>query len=161
MASTGKTSTPVIPGIRRIGAFLVPVSEASAQTHPIGALIQVSAGFASSAATGCPTSLYGFAAVAGANLATDGASNTAVYRAVRGPDGDFYATLDGTWAASYVGATVAISMNTAGVAVLKVGTAVSASSIGWMQKVAPNFAIGDSYPVVSFVLADSAIQAAA
>lgn len=158
MAVTGKTSVPVVPGIRKVGATLVGRPEASAQTHPYGAIAVMTSGFLASAATGCvSTNIFGFYERAGKNLASDGADDNAVWRAQQGQD--FVATLDGTWSASYRNATCAVSMNTAGVVVLKVGTAVSASSCARMQDVVDSFTVGDSYPLVSFVLLDSAIQA--
>lgn len=158
MAVTGKTSIPVIPGVRKVGATVRARPEASAQTHPAGALIVVTSGFAASAATGCiSTDIYGFALAAGANLASDGAAKTSIYRAEQGKD--YVAVLDGVWSNSYRNATCAVSMNASGVVVLKVGTAVSASSAARIQDVLDPFTVGDTNPLVTFVLFDSAIQA--
>lgn len=157
MAVTGKTSIPVIPGVRKIGPLVRRKPEASAQTHPVGALAVITSGFAASAATGCvSTNIYGFFVKAGQNLAADGGANTAIYRAEQGKD--YHAVLDGVWSNTYRGATCAVSMNTAGAVILKVGTAVSASSAARIGDVVDGFTVGDTNPVVTFTLLDSAIQ---
>jgi len=158
MAVTGKSAIPVVPGVRKVSPLVTGAPEASAQTNPRGAIAVMTAGFVASAATGCPTSIYGFFADVGQNLATDGAANGGFYRADSGEEKAFVAVLDGVWSSSFRNATAALSMNTAGVVVLKTGTAVSASSNVRMQEVKYGFTVGDTNPIVSFVVLAAAVQ---
>jgi hypothetical protein len=134
-------------------------AEGSSQTFPTGTLLVLASGYITQASAACHTSIYGVAVSEGQNLAADGDALAEVYRLVRGEA--FVATLNGTWAASYRGATCAISQDSNGSVVLCVGTDVSGSSAAHMQDAVAPFTIGDSYPLVTFVPFDATIQGAA
>lgn len=160
MAVTGRTSIAVVPGVRKVSPFVVARPEASVQTCPRGAIAVMTAGNVASAATGCPTSIFGFFVNNGQNLTADGAKDAAIYRVSSDTDQAFEAVLDGTWTQTMAQSAAALSMNTAGVVVLKTGTAVSDSYVCRMQRPTQGFVAGDVNPVVSFVMLAANVQVA-
>ena len=165
MATTGKTSIPVEPASRKVGAKLLGVPEASALTYPKGDLMIRSGGFLTPAATGCvSTGMVGFAARSGQNGTSDGAKKGSIWKIQH--DQAFKVVLGGTWTETLRGATCAISRGSgASIGAIRAttGTAVSASSCGWIVDGLDwdngPLANGDVNAVVLFVPADAAIVA--
>lgn len=156
-AQTGKTYVPMQP-VRR-EAFMQPLPEASAQTHPAGAILQTSSGsLISASSNACPTSFWGVAAAAGANSATHGAKNANNFRFQQGPGHEFSGVLAGTLGTANIGATAAISVYSNGFATLTTGTGVSNSSTVRVMRPAPGWNIGDVNAIVYFIPLDAAIQ---
>lgn len=165
MATTGKTSIPVEPSARKVGAKLIGSPEASALTYPKGDIAVRSAGFVQPAATGCvSTGIVGFFASTGGNGASDGAKKASIWKAQH--DQAFKVVLGGTWTETLRGATCALSRGSgASIGAIRAttGTAVSASSCGWIQDGLDwdngPLQNGDVNAVVLFVPADAAIVA--
>lgn len=162
-AITGKTSIPVEPASRKVGAKMLAVPEASALTYPKGDLLIRSGGFLTPAATGVvSTGMVGFAARSGQNLASDGAKKGSVWKTEK--DKAFKIVLGGTWTETLRGATGALSRGSgASIGAIRVttGTAVSASSGGYIIDALPwdngPVSNGDVNVVVLFVPADAAM----
>lgn len=159
MATSGKTSTIIAAGRRKVGAKVRRLPETSAQTFPKGALLIRTAGSLKVGATGTAqsTGLLGFAAQSGQSLSADGLAQCPYFAFEQGEA--IKITLGGTWTGSaHRGATAGFSMNTAGAVVLQttaasVGTIVK--EVEWDSGVA--VADGDVNVVVYFVPADAAI----
>lgn len=163
MATTGKTSIPVEPATRKVGAKMLGIPEASALTYPKGDLMIRSGGFLTPAATGVvSTGIVGFAARTGQNGASDGAKKGSVWKAQKNEP--YKIVLAGTWTETLRGATGALSRGSgASIGAIRVttGTAVSASSGGYIQDALDwdngSVANGDVNAVVLFIPADAAI----
>lgn len=157
MAVTGKTTIPVEPGRRKTGARLVALPEASAQTYPAGALLIRSAGYIQMHTTSnVSVDLFGIAAESGASGSADGAKVAKVWRFT--PGAEFKAAVSGSVAASQLGATAALSQNTAGALFLITAAAASDSSVVRLLDFADGFAAGDTNPVMYFVPLSAKIQ---
>jgi len=157
MAITGKTTITVEPGRRKVGAKMLPLPEGSSQAFPRGALLIRSAGFIVMHTTSnVSLNLFGIAARSGANKTADGLVNAHVWRFT--PDEEFKIAISGSLAASQLGATMAISQNTAGQLFGITAAAASDSSVARIVKFTDGFAAGDTNPVVFFVPLIAKIQ---
>lgn len=157
MAVTGKTSIPVAAGRRKTGALVLGLPEASAQTYPEGAILIKSAGMIQMHTTGYVSAdLYGIGYRSGRNGTADRAKTNNFIRFER--DKEYKAVVSGTVASSQLGATVAISQNTAGAVVLVTAATASDSSAARIVNFAEGFAAGDTNPVMYFVPLSSKIQ---
>ncbi len=99
---------PITPYSRSAGMpELVDLGEATSQTQTIGAPVNINAsGYAQENAT-TGTVVFGIAAKAGQNGATNGAKTAKIYRVV--PGSKFEATLSVTsWAQSLIGSEIAL-----------------------------------------------------
>jgi hypothetical protein len=157
MAVTGKTHVIVEPGPRKTGAKVQRLPEGSSQTYPRGALLIRSAGYISAHTTSnVSVSLYGIAAKSGGNKTAVGLNNAAVFRFE--PDQPFKIAISGALAESQLGATLALSQDTAGKVFGITAAAASDSSVGRIVQFAEGFAGGDTNPVVLFVPLVAKIQ---
>lgn len=157
MPVTGKTHVVVEPATRKTGALLQSLPEGSSQAYPRGALLIRSAGFIVSHTTSnVSVNLYGIAARSGGNATADGLKSAAVYRFQ--PNEPFKIAISGVLSNSQLGATLAISQNTAGKLFGITAAAASDSSIARIVKFAEGFASGDTNPVVYFVPLIAKIQ---
>lgn len=157
VALTGKTSIPVVPGRRKTGAKVLKLPEASAQTYPAGAILIKSAGMIQMHTTSnISVDLYGVAYRSGRNGSADRAKTANFYRFER--DQEYKAAVSGSVASSQLGATIALSQNTAGNVFLITAAAASDSSVGRLVEFADGFAPGDSNPVMFWVPLTAKIQ---
>jgi hypothetical protein len=157
MAVTGKTAIVVTPGPRKGGPKVLRVQEASAQTYPAGAILSKSAGSIVFHGTSyLSVNLYGVALKSGLNLTADGLKSNAIFRFEE--DKPFKAAVSGSLAASQLGATCAISQDTAGNVKLVTAAAASDSSAARIVEFAEGFVAGDTNPVVFFVPLRDKIQ---
>lgn len=157
MAVTYKTNIPVEPASRKTGAVLQSLPEAASQTYPRGALLIRSAGYIQMHTTSnVSVSLYGIAAQSGGNGSADGVKSAAVWRFQ--PDQPFKVALSGSLAASQLGATLALSQNTAGKVFGISAAAASDSSVARIVNFAEGSAAGDTNPVILFVPLVAKIQ---
>lgn len=153
--ATGKSFAP----IAQAEGAIVPhfdLKEASVQTFTLGAPVAINAsGNIAEMATNA-SALYGFAARAGQNGASDGAKNAKVLRAA--PGQRFRVTLSVTsLAQSHIGSAVALAIASSS---WYAATLTAISSIAQLHVVgiAPRFALGDSMPEVIVTVNDDAIQ---
>lgn len=159
-ALTGKTSTPIEAGQRKVGAVVRAHPEASSQTFPRGALLIRSAGLIQMHTTGyVSASLFGYAVKSGGNGSADGVVTANVYRFLH--DENHKITLSGTYTSTLDGGTCALSQNTAGAVVAVTATSASDSSVGRIGGVAPGWSNGDVNPIILFTPFDAKIQGAA
>lgn len=159
-AQTGKTSIPIEPGSRKVGAVVRGRPEASSQTYPRGALLIRSNGIIQMHTTGyVSVSLYGYAAKSGGNGSADGVVTANIYRFLH--DEEHKIALSGTYTSTLDGGTIALSQNTAGAVVAVTATSASDSSVARIAGVAPGWANGDVNAVILFVPLDAKIQGAA
>jgi hypothetical protein len=157
MAVTGRTHLPVEPGRRKTGAYLQSLPEGSSQTYPRGGLLIRSGGFIVMHTTSnVSVSLYGIAARSGGNKTADNLAKAAVWRFQ--PDQPFKAVVSGVLSASQLGATIALSQNTAGKVFAITAAAASDSSVGRIVDFADGFVSGDTNPVILFVPLVAKIQ---
>jgi hypothetical protein len=157
MAVTGKTTMTVTPGTRKNGPKVLRVQEASAQTYPAGAILSKSAGsIIFHGTSNLSVNLYGVALKSGLNLTADGLKSNAIFRFQA--DQPFKIAISGSVAASQLGATIAISQNTAGQVFGLTAAAASDSSVARIVEFAEGFAAGDTNPVVLFVPLAAKIQ---
>lgn len=157
MAVTGKPSIPVQAGPRKTGAKVLSLPEASAQTYPEGAILIKSAGMIQMHTTGyISVDLYGIAYRSGRNGSADRAKTNNFLRFESGQP--YKAAVSGSVASSQLGATVAISQNTAGAVFLVTAATASDSSVARIVNFAEGFAAGDTNPVMFFVPLSSKIQ---
>lgn len=157
MAVTGKTHIVVEPGPRKTGAKAQRLPEGSSQTYPRGALLIRSDGYIISHTTSnVSVSLYGIAGKSGGNGTANGDKKALVWRFE--PDKPFKVAISGALAESQLGATLALSQNTAGKVFGITAAAASDSSVGRIVQFAEGFAGGDTNPVVLFVPLIAKIQ---
>lgn len=157
MAVTGKTSIPLVPGPRKNGAKVLSLPEASAQTYPAGAILIKSAGMIQMHTTGyVSVDLYGVAYDSGKSGSADRAKSNNFYRFEYGKP--FKGAVSGSLASSQLGATAALSQNTAGAVQLITAATASDSSAVRIEGFAEGFAAGDTNPVVFFVPLYAKIQ---
>lgn len=157
MAVTGKTSIPIVPGPRKTGARVESLPEIASATYPAGAILSKSEGMIRMHTTSyVSVSLYGIAYRSGRNGSADRVKTNNFYRFER--DQFYKVAVSGTVASSQLGATCALSQNTAGVVVAVTAAAASDSSVGRLVAFAEGFAPGDTNPVMFFVPLSDKIQ---
>ena len=157
MPVTGRSYIVPEPGKRKDGAKLLWLPEGSSQTYPRGALLIRSAGYIILHTTSnVSVNLFGIAARSGGNGTADGVKSAAVWRFT--PDAEFKIAASGAVSASDLGATAALSQNTAGKLFLITAAAASDSSVARIVSFGTGFAAGDTTPVVLFVPLVAKIQ---
>lgn len=156
MAVTGSV-VGISPGRRSAGmpvCFAQP--EATSQTFTLGAPVYLNASGQIQEIAASGTTLFGIAAKAGQNGATDGAKTAQVYKIT--PDAIFEGTLsvaswDQTWVRSKVGLSKASSTW-----MLVTHTDYSAAAQCIVRGVSSRWQAGDSKPLVEFTFLNSMIQ---
>jgi hypothetical protein len=157
MAVTFKSTIPVVPGPRKTGPRVLKLPELAAQTFPPGAILSKAAGMIRMHTTGVISAgFYGVGLNSGQNGATDRAKTSPFYRIER--DQPYKAAVSGSLASSQLGATAAISQNTAGQVFLLTAATASDSSAARIVEFAEGAAPGDTNPVVLFTFIGSTIQ---
>lgn len=156
MPVTGKSFAAIGPNEVQAGIPLhFDLKEASSQTFTVGAPVQLSAGYVQEMATNA-SAIKGFAAKAGGNGASDGAT-TAKFVEVQ-PGRRFQGTVSVTSATQdLIGSAVALAKASSS---WYLATATSLSSIAQchIEGFARGFREGDSMPEVIFTVDQVAIQ---